>query len=385
MNAGILASGAVGTISGNVLAGTAAHTIAPGGVGTVGTLTIGGLTSSTLTTLNFDLGTGAGVITNGDNLILGSGTVSIASGTIMTFGGTPVAGNDYQLIGDTSAGAVVGAIPLGNFTLPAAPAGLSYSLAVSSGFIDLDVVSSGPPNLTWNNNGGDNLWNATSSNWNNGTSNTTYSDGAKVTFNDNNPSSTPANYAVTLNTTVSPGSVMLSNASNNYVISGSGSIAGTGSLTRNNIGTATLNTVNTYSGGTDVFQGTLIAGVAGAIPNGPVTIEFGTLQLAASTGGTTITSLAINGNGTLDITNNHVIIDYGSGPDNDPISVHRRSARTPDTTVAPGTASVSSPPSPSPPTRDMALATATPQTRAIPPASRPAPWKSPSLSSATRT
>jgi autotransporter-associated beta strand protein len=318
MNAGILASGAVGAISGNVLAGSGAHTIAPGGVGTIGALTIGGLTSSNLTVLNFDLGTDVGPgITTGDLLTLGSGTVSIASGTMMTFGGTPVVGDNYRLIGDISSGAVVGAIPLGNFALPSAPAGETFSLSTSvdTGFIDLVVGSSGPPNLTWNNAGGDNLWNAVSLNWNNGMGNAAFSNGANVTFNDSNPSTTAANYNVTLNTTVSPGSVMLSNASNNYVISGTGSIAGTGTLTRNSIGKATLDTVNTYTGGTDVFQGTLVAGVSGAIPNAPVTIEFGTLQLAPSTGGTTIASLAISGNGTFDITNNHVFIDYGNNAD----------------------------------------------------------------------
>ena len=157
LNGGILASGATGSISGNVLSGSAAHTIAPGGVGTVGSLTIGGLTSTSLTTLNFDLGTGSGEITNGDLLTLGAGTVSIGPGTLLTFGGTPVLGNDYRLIGDTSgAGTVVDAIPLANFTLPAAPMGENFSLStgVDANYIDLVVASNGPANLTWNNAGG---------------------------------------------------------------------------------------------------------------------------------------------------------------------------------------------------------------------------------------
>ena len=140
------------------LSDSAAHTIAPGGVGTVGSLTIGGLTTTNLTTLNFDLGTGTGEITNGDLLTLGTGTVSIGSGTVMTFGGTPVAGNDYRLIGDTSgSGSVVDAIPLANFTLPAAlvEEGFSLSTSVDADFIDLVVGSSGPANLTWNNSGGE--------------------------------------------------------------------------------------------------------------------------------------------------------------------------------------------------------------------------------------
>ncbi|HEV2969686.1 MAG TPA: autotransporter-associated beta strand repeat-containing protein, partial [Pirellulales bacterium] len=306
-----------GTISQNVVpgtgAGSGAQTIAPGTVGAVGTLSVGGLTTNNQTTLNFDLGTGTGTVTNGDLLLLGSGTVSIASGTLMTFGGTPVAGDDYRLIGGS-----IGGIDLANFSLPTIPGvSLSLSTAVDSGFIDLVVT--GPPNLTWNNAGADNLWNATSSNWNNGAANTTYSDGAQVTFNDNNPSNTAANYAVTLNTTVSPASVTVNNSNGNYVIGGTGSIAGTTALSKSGTGKLTLNTVNTYTGGTNVSAGTLVAGVTGALPSGAVSITGGTLQLAPSTGLATITSLAISGTGTFDINNNHVIINYGS-PASDPIA-----------------------------------------------------------------
>ncbi|MGA2443220.1 MAG: autotransporter-associated beta strand repeat-containing protein, partial [Tepidisphaeraceae bacterium] len=225
LNGGVLASGTTGSISGNVLAGTGSHTIAPGGIGAVGSLTIGGLTSSNVTTLNFDLGTGSGEITNGDLLTLGSGTVSIGSGTLMTFGGTPVSGDDYRLIGDTSSGAVVNAITLSNFTLPTAPAGLTFALSnsVDAGYIDLVVTPSGPATLTWNNTGAGSptdgvTWDTTNNNWNNGSSATTYSNGAAVTFNDTNN----GHYAVTLTSTVSPGSVTVSNSLGNYTFSGAG-------------------------------------------------------------------------------------------------------------------------------------------------------------------
>jgi hypothetical protein len=46
-----------------------------------------------------------------------------------------------------------------------------------------------------------------------------------------------------------------------------------------------------------------------------LTIAGGTLQLAAGTGGFTVTSLGITGNGTLDLGNNQLIINYGSGSD----------------------------------------------------------------------
>ena len=55
-----------------------------------------------------------------------------------------------------------------------------------------------------------------------------------------------------------------------------------------------------------------------ALPNSSVSITGGTLQLAANTGLAQMPSLSITGNGVLDLNNNHIIINYGSG--SDPIS-----------------------------------------------------------------
>ena len=345
LNGGILASGSTGSISGNVLAGAGSHTIAPGGVGTVGSLSIGGLTSTNLTTLNFDLGTGTGEITNGDRLTLGLQTVSIGSGTLMTFGGTPVGGNDYRLIGDNNFGADVDAIPLANFSLslPGAPAGLSYSLSntVDPGFIDLVVAT--PANLTWNNAGGSapsdgQTWDINNNkNWNNGAVAATAYVGGNITFNDANNAlsngGTNANaYNVTLNTTVAPTSVVVNNSLGNYTISGAGTIGGTGSLTKSGTGTLTLSTANTYSGGTNVTAGRLLieptSPTTSALPTGALSISgSGIVQLAdnvtagtaLATSNVVLTSLSITGNGTLDIGNNRIIIDYSS-PATDPIA-----------------------------------------------------------------
>jgi len=166
------------------------------------------------------------------------------------------------------------------------------------------------PTLTWSPSNTA-TWDSTSDNWNNGTNATTYVDGALVTFNDNNN----GDYAVTLNTTVSPGSVTVSNGSGNYSIGGSGAIGGNGSLTKSGSGSLTLSTVNTYTGGTNVTAGTLVVGVNGALPDAVVNISGGSLRLGASTGLAEITSLSISGNSTFDIGNNQVIIAYGTGPD----------------------------------------------------------------------
>jgi fibronectin-binding autotransporter adhesin len=90
----------------------------------------------------------------------------------------------------------------------------------------------------------------------------------------------------------------------------------TGGVTMNTAGnTFILGGTNTYTGATNVSAGTLEVAANTALPSTAVNITGGTLQLAASIGLATITSLAISGNGTFDIGNNHVIINYGAGPD----------------------------------------------------------------------
>ena len=76
-------------------------------------------------------------------------------------------------------------------------------------------------------------------------------------FNDNNN----GHYNITLNSTVKPASVLVNNSAGNYVISGTGIIGGTGSLTKmGKVGNGRcLSTANTYTGMTTVSGGALIA------------------------------------------------------------------------------------------------------------------------------
>ncbi|MGD0462148.1 MAG: autotransporter-associated beta strand repeat-containing protein [Tepidisphaeraceae bacterium] len=179
-------------------------------------------------------------------------------------------------------------------------------------FVDDASLIQNPANLTWSNAGGNKLWDTTTSaNWNNGTTTTVFNAQDNVAFDD----TSGGNYAVTLNTTVSPGSVTVNNSAGNYTISGAGGIAGTGSLTKMGSDTLTLSTVNTYSGGTTVSAGTLVVGVKGALPDQSLTITGGEVQLAANTGLAQLTSLSISSGAVLDLTNNHLFINYGSNPD----------------------------------------------------------------------
>lgn len=68
----------------------------------------------------------------------------------------------------------------------------------------------------------------------------------------------------------------------------SGQISGEGSLTQDGDGSQTLNASNTYSGGTYVWRGSLVAGHAGAFGTGAVEVDGGTLNLAGYGIGNTI-------------------------------------------------------------------------------------------------
>ena len=185
--------------------------------------------------------------------------------------------------------------------------------------------------LTWNNTAGTgdgSTWDAAGNqNWNYGTGPATYTNGDNVTFNDTDNH----HYSVTVNTTISPGSIVVNNSLGNYSISGTGSIGGTGSLAKSGSGILTLSTANTYTGGTVVTAGRLLIEPTGAatsaLPTGALSISGGTVQLADNvsagtalgTSNVVLTSLSLTGNSTLDIGNNRIIIDYSSAA-TDPIA-----------------------------------------------------------------
>ncbi len=107
-------------------------------------------------------------------------------------------------------------------------------------------------------------------------------------------------------------------ASGNLAIGGS--ISGAFALTKTGSSTVTLSGANTYTGGTTVSTGTLVIGANGALPANSAVAINGTseMQLAPNTGLATLSSLNIATGAKLDITNNHIIINYTIG--NDPIN-----------------------------------------------------------------
>lgn len=98
----------------------------------------------------------------------------------------------------------------------------------------------------------------------------------------------------------------------------SGAITGSSGLGYYGPGSLTLTGSNSYTGPTNVNAGTLVIGAAPALATGTA-ITIGTdstdakLQLAKNIGSGTVSSLMISAGSTLDITNNSLAIDYGTG------------------------------------------------------------------------
>jgi autotransporter-associated beta strand protein len=101
-------------------------------------------------------------------------------------------------------------------------------------------------------------------------------------------------------------------------VSGVGSVTLNGTSTSQAIGTVVLSGTNSYQGATTVNTGTLVVGAHGALPS-TTTLTVGTatttaaVKLAVNSGAQTISGLTINPNSTVDIGNNHFILDYAAG------------------------------------------------------------------------
>ncbi|HUB25809.1 MAG TPA: PEP-CTERM sorting domain-containing protein [Tepidisphaeraceae bacterium] len=256
---------------------------------------------------------GAPVITGGD--LLTSGAFTVVRGA----GGAP-AMNEIQVSSFPSDDA-----NLTSFTVRIyfdTEGNVSKNIDLGSLELDGSVVPTSTT-LTWNNSGApapaDGItWDTVNNNWNNGTSATTYSDGSNVIFNDNNN----GNYAVALNSTVAPASTTFSNSSGNYILNGTGGIAGTGALTLSGSGTVSVSTSNSYTAGTFVNSGELVIGSLSSLPaNSMATIGTSSTSgkmLLATTGGTfSLSGLTVSSGSSLDIGGNTVILSYGAA---DPIA-----------------------------------------------------------------
>ncbi len=163
---------------------------------------------------------------------------------------------------------------------------------------------------TWCNESGDGMWNINSANWEQGDFHYAYIDGVDVVFGDKGAGN------VRLEGVLSPKSVLVNNSvGHDYSWTGSGCLAGNTTLTKQGEGTLTINTANSYTGGTSITGGTLKVGHVQALGIGAVAINGGTIEIGVIDFKNTITT---SGNSTIIISNgfthniNEVIQNNGS-------------------------------------------------------------------------
>ena len=118
--------------------------------------------------------------------------------------------------------------------------------------------------------------------------------------------------------TVAAPSFLLNPATNAKVSAILADSGGASALVKSGAGIASLTVDNTYTGGTTVNAGTLVFDTK--IPNGPVSINGGTLKVQAKgtpnspSGTSVVNSLSISPARSLDLTNNSMVIDYTGAP-----------------------------------------------------------------------
>ena len=132
---------------------------------------------------------------------------------------------------------------------------------------------------TWTNESGNRLWDADSVNWEQNEYDYAYKDGVQVIFGDEGAGT------VTLVGALSPASVSV-NSSKDYTWNADATagetLIGSMKLTKDGSGKLVINTSNSYTGGTEIKGGILVANNARALGSGYVNLNGGTLEIGVS-------------------------------------------------------------------------------------------------------
>jgi autotransporter-associated beta strand protein len=249
-----LASGRTIAGLGNVVGSftnASGSTINPGSNTVAGTLTFtGSLNQSGGAVNHFDLTATPGLGNDriniaGDLNVSGINTIEIVGG------GAP--GTVHTLFGYD--GSFNGS--LANFNLTGASGSLSNDVVGKTIAVTIATAVRNPTNVIWLGNATSNNWDSVNlTNWlNAGDSSLTYFvAGDHALFDDTGI----ANNNITLVGNNAPATLTVG-AAGNYTFGGAGAISGPGGLTKTNLGTLTINTVNSYEGPTVITGGVLEA------------------------------------------------------------------------------------------------------------------------------
>ncbi|AMV33688.1 Extracellular serine protease precursor [Pirellula sp. SH-Sr6A] len=270
-NGGTIATAAAG---GFTVGNDATLSIASG-AGT-GSLTVQSLNlSAPASTLQFGLD--AAILPTTPLLVVAASDGLAAGGTLRVSNTQPMSLGSFTLI-DYNGGAINSGF---NLQLQGRTAG-SLIYDTTNTRIDLNVTAlsenvkwSGATNANWDvgtaaNIGGTNNWRLETS-----LAATNFIQTDSVVFDD----SASGNFAVNLQGAVAPSSVVVNNSSNNYTFQGTGSIAGSGTLTKSGTGTLVVATDNSQSGSVTLAGGTLqigAGGTTGSLTNSSLNMSAGT-------------------------------------------------------------------------------------------------------------
>ena len=297
-----------GTFPG-VVSSVGSGVLSPGGLGNPVTLNVGTL-----------------ILTGGNCALDLSNSPSGRNDQIVATNGISVSGNETFLInlinGTLSPGVYVlvsstGALGAASGTglFSNLPSGNRQTYAITRpssgtapGYIRLTVTGS-PASLVW---AGkiSGTWDNTTSNWVNGVIADKFFNSDAVIFN-----GTDTNSTVTLSGTVQPSSLTFINTkATPYTLTGSGSISGTGLFVKNGNGTVTVNTSNSFSGGSQLNNGTVVLGSPTALGIGNIALNGANLTLPANA--SLANNLAVSAASTLTVTGNNTLAGTVSGAGN---------------------------------------------------------------------
>jgi autotransporter-associated beta strand protein len=177
-------------------------------------------------------------------------------------------------------------------------------------FTQMDVIGYNRTDLFWTGFTNQVTWDIFNrNNWSNGSS-TKYTDAANVVFDD---TATVGSFAVTLDQTVRPNSVVFNNSANAYTFSGTGAITGGGSVTKNGSNTVTIAHALTYAGATVVNAGKLSLST-NLLTSSSISVTGGTLELTPlKTRVLRSLVISVTGSGKIDLQDNKLITSVPVG------------------------------------------------------------------------
>jgi fibronectin-binding autotransporter adhesin len=255
--------------------GNGPYVIGYDGTNTAGGLVVAGLVDNAFGGTPLPTITGGNVTTYLQQLLWNFRAAASSAGMAQAYGNIPANGTN---------------------TVTFARSGTGNSTRNAGGLVAFSGISLDP--VFWK--AGSGVWDInTTANWTNNIGPTNYVEvagvGSPVVFEDAFSGASPI--TVTLNASVVPSVVTVSNSTKNYTISGSGSINGSAALIKTGNGMLTLGTVNTYSGGSTLNGGTTVFSTLDNLGTGSLSFGGGTLKYNGNTDDLSVRTVTIAAGG----------------------------------------------------------------------------------------